>query len=238
MGTWKMNHTWIKSRINHLLYLAYPDLCLVCGAALNDTERLVCHECLYRLPKPDFDNPTDNEAARLFFGKLPVEKVACGLKYLKESPVQDLMEALKYRGRKDIGPVLGSFTAAPLLRTGFFNGIDLLVPVPLHPAKQKRRGYNQSEWLAKGVAQTTGLPIDTTSLKRLADNKTQTKKGLFERWQNVETLFDLADPLPFEGKHILLIDDVLTSGSTLEACGKAVLKAKNARISFFTLARA
>lgn len=221
-----------------MLYLAYPDTCLVCGTGLTEAERLVCHECLYLLPKPALDDPATNEVARLFFGKLPFEKAACGLRYLKESPIQTLMELLKYKGRHELGSLLGAFAAVPLQRAGFFNGIDLLVPVPLHPAKQRRRGYNQSEWIAKGLSQTTGLSMNSTALTRSADNKTQTRKSLYDRWQNVEALFDLTDTHSFEGQHILLIDDVLTSGSTLEACGKAVLKAPGAKVSFFALCRA
>lgn len=238
MGSWTIDRTWLSARINQLLYLAYPNLCLVCEAALSETEHLVCHECLYQLPKCSPEDPAKNESARLFYGRIPVEKVACGLRYVKESPVQTLIEDLKYHGCRDLGPMLGSFAATPMFHTGFFNGIDVLVPVPLHPAKQRRRGYNQSEWLAKGVAQVTGLPVDIHSLSRLSDNKTQTRKGLFERWQNVESLFEVVCPSSFEDRHVLLIDDVLTSGSTLEACGRAILKTKGARVSFFTLARA
>lgn len=238
MGTWKINLSMVKAWGQNLLYLAYPDLCLVCGTALTASEQLVCHACLYQLPKMTCDYREVNEVASLFYGKLPFEKAASGLRYLKESPIQDLMEQLKYKGQKKLGPMLGAFASMPLQRSGFFNDIDVLVPVPLHPAKERRRGYNQSAFIAEGVSKTSGLPVCSTALKRLADTKTQTRKNLYERWQNVDTLFDLSDTTRLEYKHVLLIDDVLTSGSTLEACGKAVLKAKGAKVSFFTLCRA
>jgi ComF family protein len=148
------------------------------------------------------------------------------------------MEQLKYKGRKELGPMLAAFASMPLQRTGFFNDIDVLVPVPLHPDKERKRGYNQSLFIAKGISKTTDLPVCTAALIRLADNKTQTRKSLYDRWQNVDTLFKLADTKSLEHKHVLLVDDVLTSGSTLEACGKAVLEANGARVSFFALCRA
>lgn len=224
--------------INGLIDMAFPELCLLCDTPLNQDENGICHECLYHFPKTHYTSYTDNEAARLFYGKIPFEKATAGFNYHKESPVQTAMELLKYKGKKELGLVLGSMVAIPLHQGGFFNGIDMLVPVPLHPVKFRKRGYNQSEWIAKGIAEATGLPINTKNLLRVTNNKTQTRKHVFERWENVSTVFTLSHPEVFAHKHILLIDDVLTSGSTLEACGQTVLKADNCRVSFLTLAKA
>jgi ComF family protein len=125
-----------------------------------------------------------------------------------------------------------------LYRDGFFDDIDLLVPVPLHRRKFRQRGYNQSDWIVRGLSDACGKPSNGQTLKRTIDNKTQTTRHLYDRWKNVASIFSLEQTEPFENKHILLVDDVLTSGSTLEACGQAVLNASGARISFFALAMA
>jgi len=239
----KTIHSWNKALhlsdlVNDLMYLAYPDLCRICGTPLNREETLLCHNCLYQLPKIKQNSYTDNNAASHFYGKIPFVKAAAGLNYLKESSVQTVIELMKYKGVKEIGRLLGSFTGARLQQDGFFKDIDILVPVPLHPKKQQIRGYNQSEWIVKGLSDCCGLPMDTRTLKRVSDNKTQTTRHLYERWKNVASIFSLEEVALFENKHILLVDDVLTSGSTLEACGQAVLKAQGASISFFALAMA
>lgn len=228
----------LRALYNGLMDMAFPELCLLCEVPLNHEEKYICHDCLYRLPKTHFLSYTDNESASLFYGKLPVVKATSGFRYVKESPIQTAIELLKYKGKKELGRVFGSVLGMPLNRGGFFNDIDVLVPVPLHPNKRRKRGYNQSEWIARGVSDVSGLPINTDTLIRIADNTTQTRKHVFERWANVTTVFTLSHPSAFEHKHVLLIDDVLTSGSTLEACGQAVLKAEGARVSFLTLAKA
>ncbi len=233
-----MSKPFVRTALHSLLDMAYPDLCLLCEEPLNDQENRVCHNCLYLLPRVHFNSFTDNESALLFYDKLPFVKATSMFRYVKESSIQSLIEMMKYKGKKEVGQVLGAFGGMQLQQNGFFNDIDVLVPVPLHPRKQHKRGYNQSEWFAKGLSGLTGLPVDTTSLIRTKDNKTQTRKHLFERWENVSTVFYLKRPTAFEHKHILLVDDVLTSGSTLEACGHAVLKAPGCRVSFLTLAKA
>lgn len=152
--------------------------------------------------------------------------------------MQRILELLKYKGEKRPGELLGSYAGARLMRNNFFEGIDLLVPVPLHWKKKKLRGYNQSEWIAKGLSKVSSIPIDCTSLARHSENETQTTRNIYERWKNVTTIFSLDNEAAFENKHILLVDDVMTSGSTMEACGQVVLEAKGSSISFFALALA
>ncbi len=221
-----------------LLDMAFPELCLLCDMPMNHMETCICHDCLYHFPKTHYTSYTENKSAELFYGKLPFVKAMSGFNYQKESSLQTAIELLKYKGKKEVGKVLGSMVGLSLQPGGFFTDIDVLVPVPLHPNKYRKRGYNQSEWIAKGVSDVSGLPIDTKTLLRVADNKTQTRKHVFERWKNVSSVFTLNTHETFKNKHILLIDDVLTSGSTLEACGRTVLTAEGCRVSFLTLAKA
>ena len=143
---------------------------------------------------------------------------------------------LKYGGRKDLGEIMGRFMAAELLESGFFRGIDVIVPVPLHPRKQRIRGYNQSEYIARGIAAVTGLSLDTSSVVRKRHTETQTSKSAYERWENVDGMFRLDCPERFAGKHVLLVDDVLTTGATTTACADAFRDVEGMCISVLTLA--
>ncbi len=147
-----------------------------------------------------------------------------------------MLHELKYKDHREIGIELGRFLAADLTGTPRFQGIDYIVPVPLHRNKQKKRGYNQSECIAQGMSEIMQVPVDTDNLQRIIENPTQTRKSVFERWENVKGIFELKDKEAFVGKHILLVDDVLTTGSTVEACAGAVLAAEDARVSVVTLA--
>lgn len=229
---------WLDGYLSGLLYLAYPDLCLVCGTSLASGERLICHDCIYQLPFTNFSSFTENAAAERFYGKIPFERATAAFHYQKGSGMQRILELLKYKGEKRLGELLGSYAGARLMRNNFFEGIELLVPVPLHWKKKKLRGYNQSEWIAKGLSKVSSIPIDCTSLARHSENETQTTRNIYERWKNVTTIFSLDNEAAFENKHILLVDDVMTSGSTMEACGQVVLEAKGSSISFFALALA
>jgi len=221
-----------------IMNLAWPNLCQICEKPLVQGEKHLCMNCLYELPKTDFKSFRMNIAADRFYGKIPFEKITAGFLYQKESKVQTVLELLKYKGEKELGECLGSFAGSRIASTGFFKDIDLIVPVPLHKDKAKKRGYNQSEWIAKGLSQISGIAYDSTHLHRVVKNPTQTTKSIWERWENAQGLFELRDTEIFSGKHILLVDDVLTSGSTLCACGQAILKAPEAKISFFALALA
>jgi len=190
------------------------------------------------LPTINHKSFTENAAAERFYGKIPFIKATAGFHYQKESNMQLILESLKYKGEKKLGETLGTYAGSKLLRQGFFNEIDLMVPVPLHRKKQKQRGYNQSEWIVRGLSRVSNIPFDCHSLIRIVDNKSQTTKSIRDRWENVASVFSLENPVSFENKHILLVDDVLTSGSTLEACGQAVIKAAGAEVSFFALAMA
>lgn len=222
---------------NDIRDFLFPRECLVCGKILLPSERSVCVCCLASLPHTGFHyTPADNLVARSFWGKFPVEKATSCFYYHKGGDVSRVLHALKYRGRKEVGQVLGRYAARLLQPAGFFEDIDVLLPVPLHPAREKVRGYNQSLQIAQGIASVTGLPIDTSSLHRTHNNLTQTHNSRFERWQNAQGLFRVTDAAPLQGKHVLLIDDVLTTGATLVACADALNGIPGLHISVLTLA--
>jgi ComF family protein len=225
----------MKNILTEFLNLFFPKTCLACGDYLDKSEEYLCLNCVFNLPKTNYHNFPENEIEQRFWGKVPVERATAFLHFEKESSPQKLLHALKYHGEKELGKTFGIRFGNELLTSGF-RDIDLIVPVPLHAKKLKKRGYNQSEWIAKGIAEKLKKPIDTENLIRTVENSTQTKKGLIERWENVSEIFRLKDKNIFENKHILLVDDVLTTGATIESCCKAILQSANTKISIAALA--
>ena len=221
-----------------LLNLVYPRLCIVCGKNLVAGEKHLCSDCLYALPRTRFHSFCHNPVCDRLAGKLPFEKASAAFHYHKESYMQILMENIKYKSNHELAVYLGKYAAGLYKQKCFFEQIDLILPVPLHKNKEKWRGYNQSERIASGIASRTGLAVDGTSLQRMVENPTQTTKGLWERGQNVKDVFKVVNPDQLAGKHVLIVDDVLTSGSTMEACGAALLNVSGVRLSFFALALA
>jgi len=191
---------------------------------------------LLDLPKTNYHRIEDNASSERFWGKAPVEKAASYLYYNKGGFGQKLIADIKYHGNVYLGEWTGRFIALDLLKSDFFDGIDYIVPVPLHPKKLRKRGFNQSEVVASGIASVTKIPIESRNLFRTKANVTQTRKGIFERWKNTEGIFKLRDNKLFANKHILLFDDVLTTGSTLEACIVGLLDSPNIKISVLTIA--
>jgi len=216
--------------------LLFPNLCIVCGENLIQTELHICLTCLHSIPKTNYHLLTDNPIEKRFWGKVPIYKGTAFFFFYKGSPFQKLLHALKYKGNKEIGEVLGKYAAIELLDSPDFKTIDVIIPVPLHPKKYKLRGYNQSEWIAKGLSSILEKPLDIQTLCRVQENTTQTKKTVFERYENTEGIFQISNKESLIGKHVLLVDDVLTIGSTLEACAKALLSIKGVKVSIFTLA--
>ena len=216
--------------------LLYPDLCVVCGENLLKNEQYICLSCLNDIPKTNYHLLADNPIEKRFWGKVPIFRATAFFYFQKGSSFQKLMHALKYKGNKEIGEKIGKYAAIDLLESIDFKSIDVIIPVPLHPSKYKKRGYNQSEWIGKGLSEILEKPQNTTTLIRKRENTTQTKKSVFERFENTEGIFDCSDKTTLIGKHVLLIDDVLTTGSTLEACIQALLQIKGIKVSIFTLA--
>lgn len=216
--------------------LLYPDLCVVCAENLSRNEHCVCYNCLQALPKTNFHLIPDNLIEKRFWGKVPVLRCTSFFYFHKGSPFQKILHSLKYKNNKELGEVLGKYAAADLLDSSDFRSIDFIIPVPLHPSKLKLRGYNQSEWIGRGLSAVLEKPQDTTTLIRVRENTTQTKKSVFERYENTAGIFELVDKTALEDKHILLVDDVLTTGSTLEACITTLLAIKGIKVSVFSLA--
>jgi len=222
--------------LSDLLNLMYPDLCVVCGANLHKNEKHLCLNCLNEIPKTNFHLQVDNPIEKKFWGKVPIFRGTAFFYFQKGSHFQKILHALKYKNNKEIGKVLGKYAAVELLESTDFASVDVIIPVPLHPKKFKLRGYNQSEWIGNGLSEILQKPQDTISLRRVQENTTQTKKSVFERYENTEGIFEVIDFNALEAKHVLLVDDVLTTGSTLEACIKALLKIPQIKVSVFTLA--
>ncbi|MDR0871886.1 MAG: ComF family protein [Prevotellaceae bacterium] len=221
-----------------LLSIFYPNTCATCGDLLEKHEKCICLKCLYHLPKTNLHLQKDNELEQRFWGKVPIFRVAAFFYFEKGSPFQKLLHHLKYKGEKEIGIMLGEYMGVDLRQSADFAAVDVVVPVPLHRNKMKTRGYNQSELLAKGIAAKLQKPLDTDTLFRAIENPTQTKKGVLERWENVEGIFCVKNKETFADKHILLVDDVLTTGATIAACAAALLQCENAKVSVASLAAA
>jgi len=215
--------------------LLYPDLCVICGEPLIENEKFFCFACFLKLPRTNYHFIQSNQAIERFAGKVSLEKASSYFFYNKGGVGQKLIAEIKYRGNQSLGEWIGSYLAKDMIPSGFFQGIDYMVPVPLHRSKEKKRGFNQAEIIARGIARITKIPLETGNVFREKANATQTRKGLFDRWKNTQNLFDLKNPKLFKNKHILLIDDVLTTGSTLESVAQCLLKSEEVKISILTL---
>jgi ComF family protein len=216
--------------------LLFPRLCYACGNHLLRNEKLICTECYVVIPRTNYHTDKNNPVAMLFWGRCLIEKAAAFSYYNKGSRIRRLIHNLKYNGIKDLGYELGRLYGLSLHSSGFTDDIDMIIPVPLHPAKQRIRGFNQSELICRGLSETVSLPVDISSLERIVVSATQTKRSRYDRWTNVEGIFRVTDPLKISGKHILLVDDVITTGSTIESCTTELLKTEGVRVSVVALA--
>jgi ComF family protein len=225
----------VKSILKEFSHLFFPNYCPVCNNKLLPSEEGVCLQCLHKLPKTNNFNEPDNLAETLLAGRFPFERVATFCVYSKQGVLQPLIHQLKYNNKKEIGILLGKLFGKDLLGSEFINPIDFIVPVPLHPKKQKERGYNQAEIIANGLSEVTAIPVSIGNLVRSIFNPTQTKRTKTQRWENVKDIFDVLQPQLYADKHILLVDDIITTGSTLEACAHALLKSPDVKISIATL---
>jgi len=177
----------------------------------------------------------DNPVSKVFWGRVNIENATASYLFIKEGILQKLIHQLKYKGAKEIGFELGRHFGSELIDSESYKNIDLIIPVPLHVKREKKRGYNQSEWIARGMVEFLEAKLELNNLVRAIETETQTKKTRFERWENVESIFNVNYPEKLENKHVLLVDDVITTGSTLEACANALLKIKGVKVSIATL---
>jgi len=225
----------LKALKDSLLHLAFPHVCEGCGTDNLQAEHLLCLRCLSSLPKTNFHLHANNPIEKMFWGRIALSKATAQYYFTKESMMQRLMHQFKYKANKEVGIYLGKLMGLAMAESNRFSNIDALVPLPLHKSKEHKRGYNQAALLCEGLSGVLNKPILNNIVTRTAHTETQTRKNRIQRWQNMEGKFDLINPSAIENKHLLLIDDVVTTGATLEACGTELLKAKNVQLSIATL---
>jgi ComF family protein len=222
--------------LNDFLSLIFPKVCAACGKSLFKKEESICTYCFYHLPKTNFHLYEDNPVIKLFWGRANIFSASSLYSFSKGSKVQHLIHQLKYRGKKEIGVSLGKYYGRELKMSPLFSPVNMVIPVPLHPKKLKKRGYNQSETFAQGLAESMKAENGSEFLIRTHASETQTRKSRFARWENVEEIFKVVSPEKIQGKHILLVDDVVTTGSTLEACANKILEVPDTKVSVATIA--
>ena len=228
----------VKNIFSNTLHLFYPHICTGCGSDLINKNSLLCFNCINDLPHTNFASYPDNPVEKVFTGRLPLKAAHSEFYFSKGQLVQHLIHLLKYKSNKEIGHYLGAMIGNSILKSGRFANLDYLVPLPLYPDKEFKRGYNQAEVICNGIAEITQIPVLTKNVIRQRPTETQTRKHRAERWQNVDGSFSILKPQLLTGKNILLVDDVITTGATLEACGQAILKIPGTSISLAALAHA
>ena len=229
---WQSCKLWLLS----FFRLFVPRRCAVCGACLDDGEEVLCLKCDIGMPRTNYHLRADNPVEQRFGGRFPLERATSYFRYCKDGDYRRILFRMKYEGRQDDAEAMGRLMAADLVRSGFFEGVDVLLPVPLHPDKQRLRGYNQSACIAQGVSAVTGIPVSVGNVRRLKFTETQTRKSAHQRWDNVDGVFEAVDAAAFVGQHVLLLDDVLTTGATLTACADALAGVEGVRFSVLALA--
>jgi len=227
----------LQSYLQDFASLIYPTYCAACGCALFRNEPVLCLKCYADLPRTGFHKDPENEVSQLFWGRILLQQVSSFIYFAKGSPYQHILHELKYNGQKRIGIEMGRMFGIELKYTPF-SCADMIHPVPLHHKKQKKRGYNQSELIASGMAEILHLPVETTLISRKDDTLSQTRKSRYERWENVQHVFCCENPEAIRNKHVLLVDDVITTGATIEACASCILKFEGVSVSVASLAYA
>lgn len=201
-------------------------------------EKLICTECYVVIPRTNYHTSEINPVAQLFWGRCRIEKAAAFSYYNKGSRIRKLIHNFKYKGIKELGAELGTIYGQSLKSSGFTDNIDIIIPVPLHPSKKRIRGFNQTEIISTAIGHIAKIPVDTDSLRRVSMSATQTKRSRYDRWTNVEGIFSIVNPERIIRKHILLVDDVITTGSTIESCANELLKLEGVKVSVVALAYA
>jgi ComF family protein len=224
--------------LSDLLWLLFPELCASCDKALNSGEVCLCTYCRYHLPKTNFHLEKENPLVKQFWGKIPVNAAAACYYFSKGEKVQHLVHQLKYQGKKEVGNFVGEAYGTDLRQSELFSSAEIVIPVPLHASKLRKRGFNQSDFFGQGVAKTMNIPFSADALKRNLATETQTRKHRYERFENVDRVFEVGKPELLQGKHVLLVDDVITTGSTLTACAEAILELPGTKVSIVAMAYA
>ncbi len=226
----------LKNIFSSTLHLFYPHVCTGCGSDLLEEDNLLCLRCINDLPNTNFANMANNPVEKYFWGRLPLTAAYSQFYFSKEFLIQHLIHQLKYKGDTEIGFYLGELMGKSLLHSDRFNSIDALIPLPLYADKERKRGYNQAAVICNGMSSVMGIPVLNGAVIRQHATETQTRKHRTERWENVKGSFKIAKENELKNKHLLLVDDVITTGATLEACGNVIMQVENIKLGIATLA--
>lgn len=228
----------IKQLFGDAFHLFFPHHCLGCGSDLLPESSLLCLHCISRLPHTGYERLENNPVENIFRGRVVLKAATSQFYFSKGQLVQQLIHQLKYKGNKEAGEWMGVLMGRSLLQSSRFTNIDYIIPLPLYADKEFKRGFNQAEILSNGISQAMGIPVLTKNVIRRRHTDTQTKKHRAERWENVEGSFAVKKPATLQGKNILLVDDVITTGATLEACTQCLLEVPGIQVSLATVATA
>ncbi len=223
---------------NDFIDLIFPNYCLMCSGSLVKNEECVCLHCRYHLPLTNYHKSFTNPLSNRFVGKVDIKYAWAFLKFTKGGHVQNALHQLKYNGKQEVGQLLGRWFGAELKTCQLHTEFDTIIPVPLHPAKLKKRGYNQCDSFAEGLASQMNIGSQLTALRRNTSNRTQTSLSRIERYENTKRIFEVIDYESIRNKRVLLVDDVVTTGSTLEACVVALQEAQCREVSIACIAAA
>lgn len=229
---------FIRTLLTDFADLIFPTLCLGCGCSLSANEKILCTHCRINLPETgQHRGPYNRDLLNKFAGKVPVEFLASFVYFTKGGVVQKLIHQIKYKGQKEAAKELASWYGYQLkTESNLVSDADMIVGVPLHKSRQNQRGYNQADWIAEGLSEALDIPMRTDVLIRKRFKSSQTRKNRMERWENVKTVFDVPDYREVAGKNIIIVDDVLTTGATIEACTSELLKAGCRSVGVLTIA--
>jgi ComF family protein len=222
----------------HIINLFFPAVCAGCNSLLSSNEKVICTLCRHNVPLTNQHLNPDNEAFKKFYGRVPIEYASALLYFHKKGIAQEIIYKLKYKGHQDIGAVLGNWYAPDLKEITILKTVDTIIPVPLHKRKFRERGYNQVTTFGEALSAEFSISYSDSILRRKVYSKTQSKKSLLGRAEGIESIFEVRFTQNDHGKHFLLIDDVITTGATLEACSRELLKIPGSKISIVCMAMA
>lgn len=222
--------------INAFMSLIYPRFCEACGRHLFQHEKYICRFCYLNLPKSSFHLNKINSVSLALAGRVPLEQVLCLYLFEKKGRVQQLIHAIKYQNQKELAVYLGEVLGREFTLSGNTHLFDLIIPIPLHKNKLKKRGYNQSEFFSKGLSKGLKCQLLNDTLIRISDSATQTRKKKFERWENVEGIFKINAPEKLKNKHVLIVDDVITTGATIDSAWQSIKEIEGVKVSVACIA--
>ena len=226
----------ITGLISDLISLLFPNLCCACGTSLHHGEVNLCTRCIHDLPYTDHHTDPNNKAAKKLWGRIQFNAAMSLLHFRKGGRVQNIIHQLKYGNNPGVGLMLGKMLGEKLQRSASFEGITLVIPIPLHRKRERTRGYNQSQSIAEGIAAVLQVPVNNTAVIRRVATRSQTNKGRFSRFENMKDVFQIVNDTALRGSHVLLVDDVLTTGATIESCAAVLNKCGVKKLSIATLA--